>query len=383
MENFKSYSDNPENINISQVWKTMKKLWPKFKATVPSAKKNHNGDVVTAPSELKKLLAKEYKERLRTRPVRPDLGLLEERKRRIFKMKMKLAASRPTSLWSMSDLEVALHDLKNNKSRDPEGIINELFKKNVIGDDLKRSLLSMFNNLKTEQLIPILMNFANVTTVHKKGSCLLLENERGIFRVAVLRYILMRLIYNDKYPVIDANMSDCQMGGRKRKGCRNNIFIVNGIIHDVMSSKKKEAVLLQIYDYKQMFDAINLEQAASDIYDVGLNDDNLTLIYEANKEVKMAVNTPNGLSERQNIENVVLQGDTFGSILASVQVDSIGKEVEEMDFSYKYKEALTIGMLGLVDDLIGVTKAGYQAHQMNAVLNVKTAEKRLQFSATK
>ena len=198
MENFKSYSDNPENINISQVWKTMKKLWPKFKATVPSAKKNHNGDVVTAPSELKKLLAKEYKERLRTRPVRPDLGLLEERKRRIFKMKMKLAASRPTSLWSMSDLEVALNDLKNNKSRDPEGIINELFKKNVIGDDLKRSLLSMFNNLKTEQLIPILMNFANVTTVHKKGSCLLLENERGIFRVAVLRYILMRLIYNDR-----------------------------------------------------------------------------------------------------------------------------------------------------------------------------------------
>ena len=178
-------------------------------------------------------------------------------------------------------------------------------------------------------------------------------------------------------------MSDCQMGGRKGKGGRNNIFIVNGIIHDVMSSKKKEAVLLQIYDYKQMFDAINLEQAASDIYDVGLNDDNQTLIYEANKEVKMAVNTPNGLSERQNIENVVLQGDTFGSILASVQVDSIGKEVEEMDFSYKYKEALTIGMPGLVDDLIGVTKAGYQAHQMNAVLNVKTAEKRLQFSATK
>ena len=73
----------------------------------------------------------------------------------------------------------------------------------------------------------------------------------------------MRLIhtYNDKYPVIDANMSDCQMGRRKGKGCRNNIFIVNGIIHDVMSSKKKEAVLLQIYDYKQMFDAIHLEQA--------------------------------------------------------------------------------------------------------------------------
>ena len=383
MEHFKSFSENPENVHFGQVWQTMKKIWPKFGVTAPSAKKDHNGKIVTAPSELKKLFAKEYKERLRTRPVRPDLKLLEEKKRRIFKMKMKLASTRPTSLWTMSDLERALKDLKTNKSRDPEGFINELFKLNVIGQDLKRSLLGMFNGLKTEQVIPLFMNHANVTTVPKRGSSLLLENERGIFRVSVLRFILMRLIYNDKYPVIDANMSDCQMGGRKRKGCRNNIFIVNGIIHDVMSSKKKEAISLQIYDYKQMFDAINLEQAASDLYDAGVEDDDLTLIYEANKDIQMAVNTPNGLSERQSIKNVVLQGDTFGSILASVQVDSIGQEVEEAGYSYRYKDTLDIGMLSLVDDIIGVTKAGYQAHQMNALLNIKTAEKRLQFGVTK
>ena len=116
-------------------------------------------------------------------------------------MKLKLAARKHSSPWSMSDLEKALKDLKKNKSRDPEGLINELFKMNVIGDDLKRSLLVMLNSLKYEQIIPILMNYVNVTTVHKKGSRLLLENERGIFRVPVLRYILMRMIYNDKYPV--------------------------------------------------------------------------------------------------------------------------------------------------------------------------------------
>ena len=154
----------------------------------------------------------------------------------------------------MSDLDVALSDLKNNKSRDPEGLINELFKKNVIGEDLKKSLLMMCNRLKVEQIIALFMNDANVTTVPKKGSKLLLENERGIFRVSILRFILTRLIYNDKYPEIDENMSDCQMGGRKRKGCRNNIFIVNGIIHDIMSSKKKKPATLQFYDYRQMFE---------------------------------------------------------------------------------------------------------------------------------
>ena len=71
---------------------------------------------------------------------------------------MKLASRRPTSLWTMSDLEAVLKDLKNNKSRDPEGLSNELFKLNVIGEDLKRSLLRMFNSLKIEQLIPTFMD---------------------------------------------------------------------------------------------------------------------------------------------------------------------------------------------------------------------------------
>ena len=227
------------------------------------------------------------------------------------------------------------------------------------------------------------MNYANITTVPKKGSKIRLENERGIFRVAVVRYILMRLIYNEKYQIIDENMSDCQMGGRKNKGCRNNIFIINGIIHDVMSSVKKNPVLLQVYDYRQMFDAINLEEALCDVYDAGLKDDNLALIYRANKEINMAVNTPAGLSERQKIQNVVLQGDTFGSILASVQVDSIGKEVEQSGYGYRYMDILPVSLLGLVDDIIGVTDAGYRAQQMNALLNVKTANKRLQFGIDK
>ena len=99
-------------------------------------------------------------------------------------------------------------------------------RKNVIGSDLKKSLLIMFNKIKEQQIIPFFMNNATITTVPKKGSRLLLENERGIFRVPVIRTILMRLIYNEKYETIDGNMSENQMGARKNKGCRNNILII-------------------------------------------------------------------------------------------------------------------------------------------------------------
>ena len=171
-------------------------------------------------------------------------------------------------------------------------------------------------------------------------------------------------------------MSDCQMGGRKKKSCKNNIFIINGLIHEVNKSKNMKPILLQIYDYAQMFDSIDLQQALSDLYDEGVEDDNLKLLIEANKNVDMAVKTPSGLTERQTISNCVLQGETWGSILASVQVDSIGKECIAAGHSYLYKHKLPVGFLGLVDDIIGVTEVGIKAQKLNAFINLKTAEKR-------
>ena len=64
---------------------------------------------------------------------------MKSRKQRIFKIKMKLAESRTSPDWTISDLDDALARLKNNKNRDNDGFINEIFKKNVIGLDLKKS----------------------------------------------------------------------------------------------------------------------------------------------------------------------------------------------------------------------------------------------------
>ena len=83
--------------------------------------------------------------------------------------------------------------------------------------------------------------------------------------MSVSRINLLNLIYDIHCPEVDKKMSKSQMGGRRQKSDRNNIFIVNGIIHDVMDSKKPPVVLLQYYDYSQMFETFN------DIYDSGLS----------------------------------------------------------------------------------------------------------------
>ena len=67
----------------------VKKKWPKTPPTIPTAKRNHRGKIISCPTGIKKILSKEYKHRLRARPVRPDLESMKVRKNLIFRMKMK------------------------------------------------------------------------------------------------------------------------------------------------------------------------------------------------------------------------------------------------------------------------------------------------------
>ena len=104
-----------------------------------------------------------------------------------------------------------------------------------------------------------------------------------------------------------------------------------------------------------MFDSMELEEACSDIYDCKVNDDHLSLLYESSNVVKMAVKTPYGQSKEYTLSKRIMQGDTFGPVLASCQVDIFGKQMlEELPrFMYRFKGEVPIPPLGMVDDLLG------------------------------
>ena len=82
-----------------------------------------------------------------------------------------------------------------------------------------------------------------------------------------------------------------------------------------------------------MFDSVNSREVI-DLYDYGVKNYDLQLIYKANEKIHMAIKTSGGLTERQTITNSVLQGDTWGPMLASVQVDTFGKSVERAGIGY-------------------------------------------------
>ena len=124
--------------------------------------------------------------------------------------------------WKINELDKVLKSLTNNKTRDPLGMINEVFKIGCAGDDLKIALLELLNGSKCNQLIPEYMNLSHITTLYKqKGSRLSLNSERGIFILTSLKRILDKQIYVDKYSSIDENMSDSNIGARRGRNIKN------------------------------------------------------------------------------------------------------------------------------------------------------------------
>ena len=186
---------------------------------------------MTKPSVVKKIIIRKYKQRLQNRPMNPQIRHIMKIKEENARKIIDLARQVKTPPWSIEEMQKVLKTLKSNKCRDPSGLINELFRPGVIGADLQVALLDLFNNCKSQMQVPEFMQVSNIYNIwKKKGDKLNIDSYRGIFIVNIFKSLLMRLIYQDKSKIIDDNMSDFQIGGRRGKNVRDHIFVINGII---------------------------------------------------------------------------------------------------------------------------------------------------------
>ena len=93
---FRKCCDQTNTLNVTEMWKLKKKLWPKKKCALPVAILNHKGEMISSPSDLRNLLIKEYKERLRTRPCNPKMEGMKNIQNKLIKKKPKVARTNNT-----------------------------------------------------------------------------------------------------------------------------------------------------------------------------------------------------------------------------------------------------------------------------------------------
>ena len=129
------------------------------------------------------------------------------------------------------------------------------------------------------------------------------------------RSIIDNLIYNDYYEIIDQNMSDSNVGGRRDRNIRDNLFIVYGIINFAL--KEKLEIDLNLYDLAKCFDSMWFQETMNDLWDVGVQDEKFALIAKMNENCRIAVKTPVGITDRFELEEIEMQGTKFSNIKCS------------------------------------------------------------------
>ena len=183
------------------------------------------------------------------------------------------------------------------------------------------------NRIKLEQIFPHCLELCNISSLWKrKGNRNDFDFYSGIFRVPIIRTILDRLIYNDEYEVIDEALSDGNVGARRGRDVRDNIFVLNVITNSVMN-RKEEPLDIQVFDIEKCFDALWVEECTNDIFETDFDNDKLPLLFIENQNAMIAVKTPTGVSKRVPIKNVIMQGTVWGSLLCTRSMDKLGQHV--------------------------------------------------------
>ena len=110
---------------------------------------------------------------------------------------------------------------------------------------------------------------------------------------------------------------------------------MNAILNS-QGKENEDPLDLQIYDIEKCFDKLWLHEVINCLYESGLRNDKLPLLFLENNNAQVAVKINGELSSRTNIKDIIMQGSVWGSICCVVLMEKLGK------YAYNNPETLFI-----------------------------------------
>ena len=163
----------------------------------------------------------------------------------------------------------------------------------------------------------------------------------------------------------------------KNKNVRDHLFVVNGVMNNVINGKG-DAIDLQIYDNAKCFDKMDFKETMNDLFAAGIQNDDFALLCELNKTAKISIKTPVGLTDPTEFNEIIMQGGVWGPLECSIQMDKIGKECLDCGkYLYKYKECVDVPPPAMIDDVIAVARCGECSVMLNSFINSRIKPKNL------
>ena len=267
---------------------------------------------------------KEFQQRLSHRVIDPAFKEYEELSNKLLRLRLQMECiKRNEPDFAFEEVEKVFKSFKYGKSCGPDFQPPDILKK--AGRDLISAATRVFNNIKNTLKTPKEWVDMIIKTLFKnKGSRKRLKYHRGIFLTCVLSKALEKLLLLRTEQFTAENIDSLQCGSTKNKSPRDCIFIMNGVVDHALYLN--QSLFMTSYDYATCFDSLWLQDSLLSLWDTGIQNRALSLIYELNKSASIQVNTPFGFTQPFSAPMIVKQGTVFGSKLCCASTAEVVKE---------------------------------------------------------
>ena len=146
---------------------------------------------------------------------------------------------------------------------------------------------------------------------------------------------------------------------------------MSAVSNSVVNSNSKP-IQVEVMDVQTCFDKLWLQASLNALHEAGLKNDMLNLLSQESKDAEIAIKVNDRLSTRFNVKNVIMQGSVFGGLKCTSQMDTMNKimkQKESLLYKYKGDPEITIGVLGMIDDTLGIAECGASSVEKNSVIN--------------
>ena len=156
--------------------------------------------------------------------------------------------------FTKKELMKIIKRLKLNKAWGIANIPNEFIKYG--GHGLWACLVTLFNNIWSDESVPENWNKGNITLIHKSGSHHNLDNYRGITLNSALGKLLSSILRDRMNVVVEREklLGEVQNGFRQNRSTLDNTLILRHAIEKSRRGKKK--CFLSFIDLRKAYDRI-------------------------------------------------------------------------------------------------------------------------------
>ena len=259
---------------------------------------------------------------------------------------------------TMKEVDTAIKDLKKGKSAGHDSIINEFLIHASLG--IKILLLTIFNNILTLEYFPNKWCVGSIVPIFKSGNEDNANNYRGITLMSVVGKLFTKIMNTrlNNWAEKEHILTESQFGFRKGRGTTDCLFILHGIIENMLNNGNK--LFVAFIDYEKAFDYLDRGAIWAKLIKSGVSSKCIRIFQSMYNKIKLEVKheSKDGLFQSNA---GILQGECTSPIFFSFFVNDLESSLDPFLVGVNVYDMI-LKLLMYADDMtiLSETKEGLQ-----------------------